>query len=76
MDLVIASQFLTSSLLSILMPILLLLILTAWYVHQVKRQPGQDPVLLSPEEAERRRAARDAVPAPGVNPGPGGSGGL
>ncbi|MGH2890914.1 MAG: hypothetical protein ACRDNJ_14940 [Solirubrobacteraceae bacterium] len=71
MELVFADGFLASALLSILMPVLLLCLLTIWYVHQVKRQPGEEPITLTAEEAQRRRAARDAVPAPGVSPSTG-----
>lgn len=76
MELVFADGFLASALLSILMPVLLLCCLAFWYVHQTKRQPGEDPVTLTAEEAARRRAARDAVPAPGVSPSTGAPGGV
>lgn len=76
MELILADGFLASALLSILMPVLLLCCLTIWYVHQVKRQPGEEPTLLSTEEAQRRRAARDAVPTPGVSPSTGAPGGV
>lgn len=58
MHLVFADNFLTASLLSILMPILLLLSLAAWYVYAVKRVPGEEPKALSEQEARALEAGQ------------------
>jgi hypothetical protein len=67
-----ASSFLAGSILSLLIPTLLLIALVVWYVKFIQRVPetgeGEDAAAIA---AGNPRTAAD--PAPAANPGPGGA---
>ncbi|MGH2915245.1 MAG: hypothetical protein ACRDMX_09675 [Solirubrobacteraceae bacterium] len=66
MPLVFADGFLTASLLSILMPVLLLIALAYWYLFEVARQPGKEPESLTAQEASALRTRKSQDPSPGT----------
>jgi cytochrome bd-type quinol oxidase subunit 1 len=62
MPLLFADNFLTGSLLTLLMPTILLCVIAAWYVREVKRVPKDiPPSATSLPSAETLTAAREAT---------------
>ncbi|HLH64264.1 MAG TPA: hypothetical protein VKV27_01035 [Solirubrobacteraceae bacterium] len=65
--LVFADDFLTSSLLTLLMPTLLLTAIVIWYVHAVRRHPGNEPVP-APQTQRAQAGEASESPAPPAPP--------